>query len=46
MAQIILNSDEIIDTKRKTVSSQGQISVGTEHAGKKVTVYVVEEVAQ
>ena len=41
--KIVIPKDEIIETiERKIVSPNGQISLGKKHAGKTVTVYVVE----
>jgi hypothetical protein len=40
--KIVIPKDEIIETiEHKTVSPNGQISLGRKHAGKIVTVYVV-----
>lgn len=41
--KIVIPKDELIETiEHKTVSPNGQISIGRKHAGKIVTVYVVE----
>ena len=41
--KIVIPKDELIETiERKTVSLNGQISIGRKHANKTVTVYVVE----
>ena len=42
MPQIIINENEILVVVKKTVGTNGQISIGKEHAGKQVTAYVVE----
>lgn len=40
--KIVIPKDEIIETvEDKTVSPNGQISLGRKHAGKNVTCYVV-----
>jgi len=42
--KIVIPKDELIETiEHKTVSPNGQISLGRKHASKIVTVYVVEE---
>lgn len=42
--KIVIPKDELIETiEHKTVSLNGQISIGRKHANKIVTVYVVEE---
>ena len=41
MPQIIINENEIIETLKTRIGSNGQISVGKKHAGKQVTAYVV-----
>lgn len=41
--KIMIPKDEIIETvEHKSVSSNGQISIGRKHAGKIITCYVVE----
>lgn len=41
--KIVIPKDELIETiEHKTVSPNGQISLGRKHAKKIVTVYVVE----
>lgn len=40
--KIVIPKDELIETiEHKTISPNGQISLGRKHAGKVVTVYVV-----
>jgi len=41
MPQIIINENEIIETIKTCIGSNGQISVGKKHAGKKITAYVI-----
>lgn len=42
MVQIILNEDEILETVKTHVGSNGQISIGKKHAGKQIAAYVVQ----
>jgi putative transposon-encoded protein len=42
MPQTIINENELLETIKTRVGSNGQISVGKKHAGKQVTAYVVE----
>ena len=42
MVQTIINENEILTVVKKTVGTNGQISIGKEHAGKQVTAYVVQ----
>lgn len=42
MPQTIINDSELLETIKTRVGSNGQISIGKKHAGKQVTVYVVE----
>ena len=42
MPQIIINENELIETIKTHVGSNGQISVGKKHAGKLVTAYIIE----
>jgi len=41
MPQILINNDELLETIKTRVGSNGQISIGKKHAGKQVTAYVV-----
>ncbi len=41
MVQIILTEQEILETIKTRVGTNGQISVGKKHAGKFVTAYIV-----
>jgi len=40
MSQIILDSKDVLKTVTKPVGASGQISIGTEYAGLKVTAYI------
>ncbi len=41
MPQITIDNDELLETIKTRVGSNGQISIGKKHAGKQVTTYVV-----
>lgn len=43
MVETIINQTEIIATVKKTVNTNGVISIGREHAGKNVVAYIVED---
>ncbi len=42
MPQTIINETELIETVKTHVGSNGTISIGKKHAGKRVTAYIVE----
>ena len=42
MVQTIINENEILVVVKKTVGTNGQITIGKEHAGKQVMAYVTE----
>ena len=41
MPQTIINNDELLETIKTRVGSNGTISIGKKHAGKQVTAYIV-----